>query len=287
MRMKKARSWDLPEDRSSAGKRGEGGKSSHYDPIHKFGNVKLTDRPFNWTREEEVPHVDAVPFEMPSFDHLEGEEWTSDALQFNNMSKAPSGSHLDQWKSAGQDWRANAQSLSRGNVVPPAQQPAPTPQPSLTTENDPLAEGADVQAAKQNHRAGAFGDGSAQQPEAAIRQGSTSSQSPHEPQAVPSTSNAVSWDTGSFDFIDMNPGAAEDLESGTGIGRNRRVRSRAETRQPARERKQGQSQSPRGRGAEGDTTQQSGAKGSSGQQDSAQRASDKPDDDFESFWDQF
>ena len=283
--MKKARSRDLPDDRSFVGQRGAVGKSSHYDPIQKFDNVKLTSRPFNWTREEENPDADAVPFEMPSFEHLEGEEWTSDALQFNNMSKAPSGSHLDQWKSAGQDWRADAQSLSRGNVAPPAQQPASTSRPNLTSEDDPFAEAADVHASEQDHRADAFSDGSAQQPEAAIRQGSTSSQSPQQPQATPS--NAVSWNTDSFDFTDMHTDAAEDLESGTGIDRHRRLRSRAETRQPAREGKQGQSQGPRSRRAEGDPTQQPGAKGSSRQQDSAQRASDKPDDDFESFWDQF
>ena len=285
MRMKKARSHDLPEDRSFVGKRGAVGKSSHYNPIQKFDNVKLTDRPFNWTREEENPDADTVPFEMPSFEHLEGKEWTSDALQFNNVSKAPSGSHLDQWNSEGQDWRATAHSLTPGHVVSPSQRPAPTPEPSLTSTHDPFAEDADAQAAKQGHRAGAFSKTSAQQPKAAIRQDSTSSQSPQEPQATPS--NAVSWDTGSFDFTDMNTDAAEDLESGSGIGGNRRVQSRVKTRQPARDRKQGRSQGPRGRGADGDITQQSGAKGSSGKQDSAQPASDKPSDDFESFWDQF
>ena len=244
-------------------KRGASKESNHHDPIQKFDSIKLTNRPFNWTREEENADADAVPFEMPSFEHLEGNEWTSDALQFNNMSKAPSGSHLDQWNSEGQDWRASAQ--SRGDVVAPSQRPAVIPEPSFTSEHNPFAEGADAQAATHNSR-----------PEA-------SSQPSTEPQLTPS--NAVSWDTGSFDFTDMNTDAAEDLESGT--GRNRRVQSRAETRQPARERKQDRSQGPRGRGAEGDTTQQSVAKGSSGQLQSAQRVTDKPDDDFESFWDQF
>ena len=264
--------------RGLIGKRGAVGKSSHYDPIQQFDNVKLTSRPFNWTREEENPDADAVPFEMPSFEHLEGEEWTSDTLQFNNVSKAPSASHLDQWNREGQDWRASAQSLSRSDVVPPA----PTPEPSFTSEHVPFA---DTQAAKQGHRADAFSNASAQQPITTIRQGSTSSQPKQEQQATPS--NAVSWDTGSFDFTDMNTDAAEDPESGSGIGRNRRVQSQVEMRQPARERKQGRSQGPRGRGADGDSTQQSGAKGSSGQQGSAQPASDKPDNDFESFWDQF
>ena len=269
------------------GKTRRDGKSSDHDPIQKFDNVKLSSRPFNWIREEESADADAVPFEMPSFEHmehLEGEEWTSDALQFNNVTKAPSGSHLDQWKSEGQDWRASAQPLSPDNSV----SPSPASEPSLMSQYDPFGENADTQAAKQGHGADAraqLSKGSAQQPEAAIRQDFTRSQSPQEPQAKPF--NAVSWDTGGFDFNDMNTDAAGDSESEPGIGRNRRVQSRAETRQPARERKQGRSNGPRGRDAEGDTTQQSGARGSSGQQDSAQRAADKPDNDFESFWDQF
>ena len=270
------RSHDLPEDPSYIGKRGAAGKSRHDDPIQELHSVKLTSRPSNWIRSEDSADADAVPFEMPNFEHLEGDEWAGDSLQFNNVANAPSGSHLDQWRSEGQDWRTAAQS--------PSQQTASTSGPK---GYNPFPEGTDEPAATQGQSSGVAPprDSSAQQSAAAFREDPTSPQSAGEPNATPS--NAVSWDTGGFDFTDMNTGGAEGPDSGTGAIRNNRVQSRADTRQPARERKQGRSQGPRGRGVQGDLTQQSGAKGSSGQQGRAPRDTKKPDADFESFWDQF
>lgn len=273
MRKKKPRSHDLPEDPSYIGKRGAAGKASHDDPIQEFDSVKLISRPSNWSRSEDSADTDAIPFEMPNFEHLEGEEWVGDSLQFNNVANAPSGSHLDQWRSEGQDWRTAAQS--------PSQQTAPTLGPK---GYNPFA---DEQGATQGQSSGVApprGD-SAEQSVAALREDPTSPQSAGEPRATPS--DAVSWDTHGFDFTDMNTAGAEESDAGSGAVRNNRVQTRAETRQPARERKQGRSQSPRGRGTQGDLTQRSGAKGSTGQQGRALRDSNKPDADFESFWDQF
>lgn len=150
---------------------------------------------------------------MPNFEHLEGEEWVGDSLQFNNVANAPSGSHLDQWRSEGQDWRTAAQSPT-----------APTSEPKGQGQ---FAEDAYEQAATQGQSSGVAPprDGSPQQSAAALREDPTSPQSAREPSVTPS--NAVSWDTGGFDFTDMNTGGAEGPDSGTGTVRNKRVQSRA------------------------------------------------------------
>ena len=280
--MKQLRRRETNQDPSFVGQRGAVGKSSHYDPIQKFDSVKLTDRSANWIRDEEdSADADVLPFEMPSFEHLEGEQWTADSLQFNNMTKASSGSHLDQWKDEGQDWRSTAQSPNQGGSGPSS---SSFRAESITAPDDSFIE--DGKADDWGSGKPSSSPAAAQQPAgAASRQDTTISHSPREPQAA--LSNAVSWDTGGFDFADMNTTAAEELETDTGSGHRRRVQSRADTRKPARERKQGWSQERhRGRRTDAGPTQQLDAPGSSsGQQDNAQR--NKPDDDFDSFWDQF
>lgn len=289
MRMKQLRNRGLNQDADFVGKRGAVGKSSGYSPIQKFDTVKLIgNKPTNWTRDEDaLPDADEA-FEMPSFEHLEGEQWTDSSLQFNNVSNAASGSHLDQWKKENSDWRSDAQtqaqrSQSRGDSVPPLPQP-----PSSSSVSAPSLPGNPVPEDGVTDEWGrtpgvAFTNPTAlQQPAAASSGVPTNPKSPEKLQATPS--NAVSWDTGGFDFADMKTDAGNDSEAGG--GRNSRVQSRADTRRPSRERKQGRSQeSPRGAGA---TRQVDASDGSNDQRAGAPVDTDQePADDFESFWNQF
>ena len=231
---------------------------------------------------------------MPSFEHLEGEQWTDSSLQFNNVSGATSGSHLDQWKkeSSSQDWRSDVQfqpqaSSGRGDINPPSSPPSSSSSsvsnPSLP--GNPVPEGGTVD--EWGRPIGpAFRNPSApQQPAAASSESPTNPKSPEELQAT--SSNAMSWDTGGFDFADMSTDAGVDRETGIGSGRNRREQSWADTRKPSRERKQGRPQeSPRGRDTGAGARQH--FESSNEQQDSVQRRiAQDPADDFESFWNQF
>lgn len=296
MRMKQFRNYGQYTDADFVGKRGAVGKSSGYDPIQKFDTVKLDEhKPANWTRDDEAIADADEAFEMPSFEHLEGEQWTDSSLQFNNVPNAASGSHLDQWKkeSLDQDWRSDVQfqtqtSPGQGDSDPP---PPPLPSSSSSVPTPSLPgnpEGGTVDEWGRPIGLLFKSPSTSQQPAAASSQSPTIPKSPEELQ--PTSSNAVSWDTGGFDFADMSTDAGVNRETGSGSGRNRSKQSRADTRKPSRQRKQGQFQeSPRGRSTETGATKRLSAKDSSNeQQESAQRCTDKePADDFESFWNQF
>lgn len=293
MRMKQLRNHGQYQDTDFVGKRGAVGKSTGYDPIQKFDTVKLDEnKPANWIRDDEATADADEAFQMPSFEHLEGEQWTDSSLQFNNVPNAASGSHLDQWKKENQDWRSDVQfqtqtSPGQGDSVPPPPPPSSSSSvPTPTLPGNPESGTVD----EWGRPVGLLfrKPSTSQQPAAATTQSPTTPKSAEELQ--PTSSNAVSWDTGGFDFADMSTDAGVNRETGTGSGRNRREQSRADTRKPSRERKQGRFQeSPRGRSTDSGATRQLSAKVSSNeQQESAQRRTDsEPADDFESFWNQF
>ena len=253
----------------NAGSRGTVEKSSQYDPIRKFENVRLPpNKPSNWTREDDQDaDADAVPFEMPSFDHLEGNQWTDDSLQFNNMSKAVSGSHLDQWNRGTQRKRDETRSSSDGSSSSAAAAPS-----NAFVEGGKADEWGRVSPIYSV-------DQESEQPQ-------TNSMSAGRAQAPSATGD--SWDTGGFDFADMDVAAAVDREASRGHdgGRSRRAQSRFETRVPRRERKQQQpQQDPKSRrGRAGIAIQQPVDKDAAARIGNAEKGWR---DDSQNFWNEF
>lgn len=280
--MKQLRHNDPPSE--IAGTRGTVERSIQYDPIKKFENVRLApNKPSNWTREvEEDEGADAVPFEMPSFDHLEGNQWTDDSLQFNNMSKSVSGSHLDRWNRGDSDrgtsWRENMQ----------------TKRDDVKSSSDSSSSSSAAAAAAAPSNAFAEGGGADEwgrvSPSSKAEQDSEQHQRASESAGRAQTPSATgnSWDTGGFDFADMDASAAVGREASRQVdrGRSSRAQSRADNRVPPRERKQQQSQeSPRGRrGRTGNAIQQPVNKDTLQRKHNAKTGSA---DHSQSFWNDF
>ncbi len=74
-------------------------KADSYDPIRKFTRGgRLPDKPPNYIRDADMDEDDSISFELPSFENMEGTQWSDESLQFNNVATNKSGSHLDEWQ---------------------------------------------------------------------------------------------------------------------------------------------------------------------------------------------
>ena len=244
-----------------------------------------------------------VPFEMPSFEHLEGNEWMDESMQFNNESRVGSGSHLDQWEEERLRSRQTEQAKPKADVP---RQPR-NPSPPL-----PAASPAAAAVPKDSSASNAFAEGGAADEWGRVQLSVSSSTDQQPPiggrqvqpdsAAARTTQAAVgSWDTGGFDFADMDSGAASESETVTrGRGedhRSRRAQSQSDVRVPPRSRKQGQGKPNTRRvsklqSADGNRNMRStGLQGSNeaGQAkvERAGNAGQASKDDLDSFWDNF
>ncbi|KAA6421770.1 MAG: hypothetical protein FRX49_08381 [Trebouxia sp. A1-2] len=91
--------WGKAPDSAPPGTRGVVRKADSYDPIRKFTQaMRLPDKPPNYIRAADMDKDESTSFEMPSFENMEGAQWSDESLQFNNMAANKSGSHLDEWQ---------------------------------------------------------------------------------------------------------------------------------------------------------------------------------------------
>ncbi len=91
--------WAKAVDSAPPGTRGVVRKADSYDPIRKFTQIgRLPDKPPNYIRDADMDKDDSTSFELPSFENMEGTQWSDESLQFNNVATNKSGSHLDEWQ---------------------------------------------------------------------------------------------------------------------------------------------------------------------------------------------
>ena len=91
--------WERAVDSTPPGTRGVVRKADSYDPTRKFTQGgRLPDKPPNYIRDADMDKDDSTSFELPSFENMEGTQWSDESLQFNNVATNKSGSHLDEWQ---------------------------------------------------------------------------------------------------------------------------------------------------------------------------------------------
>lgn len=94
-----ASSWGKAPASAPLGTRGVVRKADSYDPIRKFTQGgRLPQKPPNYIRDGDMDKDDSTSFELPSFENMEGIQWSDESLQFNNVASIKSGSHLDEWQ---------------------------------------------------------------------------------------------------------------------------------------------------------------------------------------------